>query len=101
MEQIVLCFGNSYLNWRRNTSFCKKDWKNWNKQHLQLVRVKNLGEEACEIVESTKTKDHVDILLQVEQLKSQHQIEEVSAVENSSQVQLQQVSEIKMIADAV
>jgi hypothetical protein len=53
---------------------------------LQLVKVRNLGEKACEIVESTKTEDHVDVLLQVEQLKLQHQIEEISAVENSSQV---------------
>ncbi len=36
-----------------------------------------------------------------EQLEPHHQIEEVSAVENSSQVQLQQAPEIKMIADAV
>jgi hypothetical protein len=41
----------------------------------------------------------VDVLLQVEQLKPQHQIEEVSAVENSSQVQ--QASEFTLIADAV
>ncbi len=68
---------------------------------LQLVEVRNLGEEACEIVESAKTEDHVDVLLQVEQVEPQHQIEEVSAVENSSQVQLQQASEITMIADAV
>ena len=60
-----------------------------------------MGEEACEIVESTKTEDHVDVLLQVEDLEQQHQIDEVSAVENSSQVQLQQASEITMIADAV
>ncbi len=39
--------------------------------------------------------------MQVEQLKPQHQIEEVSAVENSSQVQSQQASEITMIADSV
>ncbi len=68
---------------------------------LQLVKVKNLGEKAYEMVESSKTEDHVDVLLQVEQLERQHQIEEVSAVENSSQVQLQQASEITMIADAV
>jgi hypothetical protein len=68
---------------------------------LQLVKVRNLGEETCEIVESTKTEDHVDVLLQVEDLEQQHQIDEVSAVENSSQVQLQQASEITMIADAV
>ncbi len=68
---------------------------------LQQVKVRNLGEEACEIVESTKTEDHVDVLLQVEELEQQHQIEDVSAVENSSQVQLQQESEITMIADAV
>ncbi len=43
----------------------------------------------------------MDVLLQVEQLKPQHQIEEVSTVENSSQVQLQQASEITIIADAV
>jgi hypothetical protein len=43
----------------------------------------------------------VDVLLQVEDLEQQHQIEEVSAVENTSQVQLQQASEIKMIADSV
>ncbi len=41
----------------------------------------------------------MDVLLQVEQLKPQHQIEEVSAVENSSQVQ--QASEFTLIADAV
>ncbi len=78
------------------------DWQEFAKleNELQLVRVKNLGEEACEIVESTKTEAHVDILLQVEQLKLQHQIEEVSAVENSSRVQLQ-VSEIITIANAV
>ena len=35
---------------------------------LHLVKVKDLGEEACEIVESTKTEDHVDVLLQVEDL---------------------------------
>ncbi len=68
---------------------------------LQQVKVRNLGEEACEIVESTKTEDHVDVLLQVEPLEPQHQIEKVSAVENSSQVQLQQASEITMISDAV
>ncbi len=68
---------------------------------LHLVKVRNLGEEACEIVESTRTEDHVDVLLQVEQLEQQHQIGEVSAVENSSQVQLQQGSEITIIADAV
>ena len=28
---------------------------------LQLVKVRNLGEETCEIVESTKTKDHVEV----------------------------------------
>ena len=69
---------------------------------LQLVKVRNLGEETCEIVESTKTKDHVDVLLQVEDLEQQHQIQvdEVSAVENSSQVQLQQASEITMISDS-
>jgi hypothetical protein len=39
--------------------------------------------------------------LQVEDLEQQHQIDEVSAEENSSQVQLQQASEITMIADAV
>jgi hypothetical protein len=49
-----------------------------------------LGEKTCEIVESTKTEDHVDVLLQVEDLEQQHQIEEVSTVENVSQVQLQQ-----------
>jgi hypothetical protein len=68
---------------------------------LQLVKVRNLGEETCEIVEPTKTEDHVDVLLQVEQLEPKHQIEGVSAVENSSQVQVQQASEITMIADAV
>ncbi len=68
---------------------------------LQLVKVRNLGEEKCEIVESTKNEDHVDALLQVEQLEPKHQIEEVSAVENRSQVQVQQASEITMIADAV
>jgi hypothetical protein len=39
--------------------------------------------------------------LQVELLKTKRQIDEVSAVGNSPQVQLQQASEIKMIADAV
>ncbi len=68
---------------------------------LQLVKVRNLEEETYEIVESTKTEDHVDVLLQAEQLKQQHQIEEVSAVDNSSQVQLQQASEITMITDSV
>jgi hypothetical protein len=68
---------------------------------LQLVKVRNLGEETCEIVESTKTEDRVDVLLQVEQLEPKHQIEEVSAVENTSQVQLQQASEITMIADSI
>jgi hypothetical protein len=34
-------------------------------------------------------------------LEPQQQIEEVSAVENGPQVQLQQVSEITMISDAV
>ena len=43
----------------------------------------------------------MDALLQVEQLEPKHQIEEVSAVENRSQVQVQQASEITMIADAV
>ncbi len=43
----------------------------------------------------------MDILLQAEPLEQQHQIEEVSAVENSSQVQLQQASDIAMVADAV
>ncbi len=41
------------------------------------------------------------MILQVEQLEPQHQIEEFSAVENSSQVQFQQASETTMIADAV
>ncbi len=68
---------------------------------LQQVKVRNLGEEACDIVDSTKTEYHVDVLLQVVQSKPQHQIEEVSAVEKSSQVQLQQASEITMIADSV
>ncbi len=68
---------------------------------LQLVKVRNLGEEACEIVESTKTEDHVDVLLQVGQLEPQHQIDEVSAVDNRSQVQLQQASEFTLIEDAV
>ena len=45
--------------------------------------------------------NHVDVLLHVEPLTPQHQIDEVSAVENSSQVQLQQASEITMIADSV
>jgi hypothetical protein len=49
-----------------------------------------LEKEVCEIVGSTKTEDHMDALLQVEQLELQHQIVEVSAVENSSQVQFQQ-----------
>ncbi len=64
---------------------------------LQLVKIRNLGEKACKIVESTKTEDPVDVLLQVEQLGQQHQIEEVSAVtavENNSQRQLQQASEL-------
>ncbi len=61
----------------------------------------NLGEEICEIVESTKTEERVDVLLHVEQLEPKHQIEEFSAVENSSQVQLQQASDITMIANAV
>ncbi len=39
--------------------------------------------------------------MQVEQLNQQHQIEEVSAVENSSQMQLQQVSGINIIADSI
>jgi hypothetical protein len=46
---------------------------------LQLVEVRNLEEEACEIIVSTKTEDHVDVLLQVEQLEPQHQIEEVTS----------------------
>ncbi len=50
---------------------------------LQLVEVRVLEEGACEIGESTKTEDPMDVLLQVEQLEQQHQIEEVSAVENS------------------
>jgi hypothetical protein len=29
---------------------------------LQQVKVRKLGEEACEIVESPKTEDHVDVL---------------------------------------
>jgi hypothetical protein len=36
---------------------------------LQLVKVRNLGEEECKIVESTKTEDHVDVSFQVEQLR--------------------------------
>jgi hypothetical protein len=68
---------------------------------LQQVKVRNLGEETCEIVESTKTEDHVDVLLQVEQLEPQHQIDEVSAVDNCSQVQLQQASEFTLIEDAI
>ncbi len=56
---------------------------------LQLVKVRNMEEEACGIVESTKTEDHVDVLLQVETLEPQHQNEEVSAEENSSQMQFQ------------
>jgi hypothetical protein len=57
------------------------DWQELAKSEdeLQLVKVRNLGEEACEIVESTKTEDdHVDALLQIEQLMLQHQIEELS-----------------------
>ncbi len=65
---------------------------NWSKSGI-------LGEEACDIVESTKTEDHVDVLLQVEQLKPQHQIEEVTAVEKMSQLQLQKAA--TMSADAV
>ncbi len=61
---------------------------------LQLVKV-------CDIVEWTRSEDHVDYSLQVEQLEQQHQNEEVSAAENSSQVQLQQASEITTIAVAV
>jgi hypothetical protein len=68
---------------------------------LRLVEVRSLEKETCEIVELTKTEDHVDVLLRVEQVEQQHQIEEVSAVENISQVQLQQASEITMIVDAV
>jgi hypothetical protein len=45
--------------------------------------------------------NHVDVLLHVEPLTPQHQIDEVSAVENSSQVQLNQALDITMIADAV
>jgi hypothetical protein len=43
----------------------------------------------------------VSVLLQVEQLEQQDQIYQFSAVENGRQVQLQQASEITMIADAV
>ncbi len=43
----------------------------------------------------------MDVLLQVERLEPQHQIEEVCAVENSSQVKLHQASEITMITSAV
>jgi hypothetical protein len=70
---------------------------------LQLVEVRNLGEEACELVESTDNEDHMGVELQVEQLKQhwQHQVEEVNVVENSSEVQFQQASEITMFADAV
>jgi hypothetical protein len=67
----------------------------------QVVWVRNLEDEACEIVESTKSEVHVDVLLQVEQLEQQHQIEEASAIEKSFQVRLQQAPEIRMIADAV
>jgi hypothetical protein len=42
---------------------------------IQQVEVRKLEEEACEIVESTKTDDHVDVLLQVELLEQQHHIE--------------------------
>jgi hypothetical protein len=86
---------------KKKESFSDRQELAKSKDELQLVKVRNLGEEACETVDSTKTEDHVDVLLQVEQLKPQHQIEEVSAVENSSQVQLPQASEIAMIADAV
>jgi hypothetical protein len=65
---------------------------------LQLVEVKKLEDGACEKAVLTETEDHVDVLLQVEQLEQQHQ---VSAIKNSFQVQLQQASETTMIADAV
>jgi len=86
---------------KKEESFSDRQELAKSEDELQLVKVRNLGEETCEIVESTKTEDHVDVLLQVEDLEQQHQIEEVSAVENSSQVQLQQASEITMIADSI
>ena len=75
---------------KKEESFSDRQELAKSEDELQLVKVRNLGEETCEIVESTKTEDHVDVLLQVEDLEQQHQIDEVSAVENSSQVQLQQ-----------
>ena len=86
---------------KKKESFSDRQELAKSEDELQLVKVRNLGEETCEIVESTKTEDHVDVLLQVEQLEPKHQIEEVSAVENSSQVQLQQASEFTMIVDVV
>jgi hypothetical protein len=65
---------------------------------LQLVKVRNLGKEACEIVESIKTEDHVDVLLQVERRSIRLR---KSVQENNSQVQLQQASEFTLIADSV
>jgi hypothetical protein len=86
---------------KKKKSFSDRQELAKSEDELQLVKVRNLGEETCEIVESTKTEDHADVLLQVEKLKSQHQIEEVSAVENSSQVQLQQASEFTLIAESI
>ncbi len=86
---------------QKEESFSDRQELAKSEDELQRVKVRNLEEEECEIVESTKTEDHVDVLLQVEQLEQQHQNEEVNAVDNCSQVQLQQASEITMIADAV
>jgi hypothetical protein len=85
---------------KKEESFSDRQEFTKSEDELQLVKVRNLGEVTCEIFESTKTEHHVDVLLQVEDLE-QHQIEEVSAVENSFQVQLQQASEFTLIADAV
>ncbi len=101
MEQIVDMFRKQLSELTKEESFSDRQELAKLEDELQRVKVRNLGEKACEFVESTKTEDHVDVLLQVEQLEQQHQIEEDSAVENSSQVQLQQASEITMIADAV
>jgi hypothetical protein len=87
---------------KKKESFSDRQELTKSEDELQLVKVRNSGEKkTCEIVESTKTEDRVDVLLQVEQLEPKHQIEEVSAVENTSQVQLRQASEITMIADSV
>ncbi len=107
MEQIVVIFRKQLPELTKKHSIlqerleelklaalaCKKeesfsDWQELAKleDEWQMVKVSNLGEAACDIVDSTKAEDHVDALLQDEQSKLQHQIEEVSAVENSSQV---------------